>query len=219
MTDFDKSFIMIRPDGGQILDGIDSLIKQEGFDISSVFHIPIWDDLYLSLHKDELENKDNLVSDNVKLNVWICKRIFGNNALLLQLCHPKSNGIEDLVDRTFDLKFKIRENFQDTRDGKYVIAINASLIDIKLAHLIRDGKLIVAADNQIWNFSERMTNDGNYVPAYFNYVHTPEKGLEEISKEYDILHKKKVLTLDNKLSRNEYENCKIMHSCYRNRGV
>lgn len=219
MLIFDNSFIMIRPDGSQIIDGIDSLIKNDGFEIQYVFHIPVWDDVYLSLHQRELSDADNLVSDNVRLNVWICKKIFGNNALLLLLSHPKSSSLEDLVNRTFDLKFKIRDTFQNTRDGKFVISINASLIDIELSHLKRNGNLLVVGDDQEWIFSEKMIKKGNYVPAYFNYVHTPEKGLQEITEEYGILYKKKVLSLDNKLTNSEYENCKIMHSCYRNKGV
>jgi hypothetical protein len=219
MSIIDKSFIMIRPDGGQILDGIDNMIKTDGFDITDVYHINKWDDLYLALHEKELNNKDNIVADNVKLNIWMSKQIYGNNGLLLLLRHPKAAGILELVDRTFELKFKIRDKFQNTRDGKFVIAINASLIDINMQHLLRDGKLVVIGDNnKVWDFSERMPEKGNYVPAYFNYIHCPERGLEEITEEYNIMNKKKILTLDNKMSSGEYENCKLMHSCYRNRG-
>ena len=219
MEVIDKSFVMIRPDGGQIIDGIDDMIHDDGFDITDIYHISEWDDLYLALHEKELNNTDNAVADNVKLNVWMSKQIFGNNGLLILLKHPRANGILELVDRTFDLKFRIRDRFQNTRDGKFVIAINSSLIGIDMQHLLRDGKLVVLGDNnQVWDFSERMPEKGNYVPAYFNYIHCPERGLDEITSEYEIMRKKKILTLANKMTNREYENCKLMHSCYRNRG-
>lgn len=217
MSNIDKSFIMVRPDGGTILPGIDSMIRDDGFDIKEIYHIPVWDELYYKLHERELNDRDNVFADNVKLNIWMSKAIFGNNALLLLLDHYRCHNLEELVERTFDLKFKIRDRFTSTRDGQFVIAINASLLDLGLQHFTNCGNLVVASDNSLQNFSERMTEKGVYVPAYFNYIHCPEKGCEEITQEYEIMRKHKVLTLRNRLTNREYENCKAMHSCYRNK--
>ena len=60
--------------------------------------------------------------------------------------------------------------------------------------------------------------EGDTFTAYFNYIHCPERGLEEITSEYDIMNKKKILIPNNRMTNREYQNCKIMHSCYRNRG-
>lgn len=216
MNNIDKSFIMVRPDGGTILPGIDTMIKNDGFEIQEIYHIPVWDELYYELHEQELNDRDNIFADNVKLNIWMSKEIFGNNALLLLLSHYKCHNLEELVNRTFDLKFKIRDRFTSTRDGKFVIAMNAALLDLTLQHFTNSGNLVVDTGNGLQNFSEKMTETGIYVPAYFNYIHCPERGSEEITKEYEIMNHKKILTLKNKLNNEEYENCKAMHSCYRN---
>lgn len=210
-----KSFIMIRPDGGQILDGIDGIIKQSGFDITDIYNLSEWDKIYLALHEKELKDIKNSITDNIKLNVWMSKQIYGNSGLILLLTHNFYSNYEDLIAQTYDLKFKIRDKFQSTRDGKFVIAINASLIDVELLHINRYGNLVVNNGIENLNFSIKMQEKGNYVPAYFNYIHCPDNSIEEVSKEYEIMHKNKVLVKTNRMSNQEYEICKKMHSCYR----
>lgn len=213
----DKSFIMIRPDGGQILDGIDRIIHLDGFDITEVYSIPVWDDLYLALHKKEFEDENNSVADNIKLNVWMSKTIFGNCGLIIILDHNRCRKFSDLLSRTYDLKYKIREKFTNTRDGKFVIAINAALLDLNLQHLHRNGNLIVTSDEEQGpvNFSINMLEKGNYLPAYFNYIHCPDNSVEEVKTEYAVMREKKVLVKTNRMSSYEYDACKRMHSCYR----
>lgn len=65
------------------------------------------------------------------------------------------------------------------------------------------------------NLEKIMQEKGNYLPAYFNYIHCPDNSIDEITKEYDIMEKMKILTMSNKLTSYEYDACKKMHSCYR----
>lgn len=65
------------------------------------------------------------------------------------------------------------------------------------------------------NLEKIMQEKGNYLPAYFNYIHCPDNSIDEITKEYDIMEKRKILTMSNKLTSYEYDACKKMHSCYR----
>lgn len=211
----EKSFIMIRPDGGQVLSGIDDIICKEGFDITDVYSVPVWDELYIALHEKELNNANDPVSDNIKLNIWMSKTIFGNCGLILLLKHDKYYNFNDLLSKTYDLKFKIRDRFTNTRDGKFVIAINASLLDLDLKYLNRNGNLVVTSNDDPTIFSIMMQEKGNYLPAYFNYIHCPDNSIDEITKEYDIMEKRKILTMSNKLTSYEYDACKKMHSCYR----
>lgn len=210
-----KSFIMVRPDGSRILDGIDSLLRKEDFNIENVYHIPKWDELYLLLHEKEISDPDNVVSDNIKLNIWMSKTLYGNHGLIIQLSNNKYGSYEDLIKKTYEFKFLLREQFQDTRDGKFVIALNADKLDISMNHLSHYGNLVVASEEKQYPFSEKMQAEGNYLPAYFNYIHCPEEGLVEIASEYEIMNKNGILTKANELTNIDYQKCIKMRSCFR----
>ena len=177
--------------------------------------------MYYALHEHELADKGNIFADNVEANIYMSKQIFGNEALLLLLSHRECATIEELVRRTFDLKFKIRQQYRTTRDGRMTIAINASLANLSLQKHTVPGELVVKTKDGCQQFSEHMKETGIYMPAQFNYIHCSEVNMDDFYLEYEIMSDgpQKVLTLNNKMSMREYNNCVAMHSCRRNRGL
>lgn len=206
---------MVRPDGGQILSGINHIIKEENFNIVKVYHTSKWDNLYELFHEKELNDMNNTVSDNIKINIWMSKKIYGNSSIILFLQHDKYTQDEDLFKKTNELKFIIREKYNDTRNGQFVIAVNADKANLELQHLDRRGSLCVVKSDEIIQFSQQMKEKGNYVPAYFNYIHCPDPNVEEIESEYNIMHNQKILTKKNILTNREYLTCTKMNTCNR----
>ena len=125
------SYIMVKPEGQRYLSEIESMILNEGFCVESIYHVDDWEKVSCKVYEKCLNERGEKYKQEFLAHVWLNKYLFGNEAIVIFLSKPNIYGI-NLLGEIMNVKKKIRNRYNATKDGTFMIALDFNKIGLKL---------------------------------------------------------------------------------------
>lgn len=179
-------FLLIKPDGQNILPEIMEMCRKRGFLVSSVHYTNKWKTLCNELYKVEGYERGSQFIENLEVYIWINQKLFGNDSLILILKTESPEITQDGLTRIFELKMAIRENNIPINMVPYAILVNVPQIEIEhhVSKSIHEPPVLVETGEPVIPF---FSSKGYWRAFYLNYVHCPDPTIDAFSREYLIL--------------------------------
>lgn len=177
------TYLLLHPCSIVFVDRIFNALKQNNFTIAAVYRISCWDAILNDIYKNTYA-KSNTIQEHVQSHAYINKYMFGNYGLILLL--QKSISYDELVKETLDVKLKLRQAMNETRDGTITILLNASRSIYNL-HENKEKSFKLPKNNSLETGLNELTQpDERVLRIFFSYVHCPDT-MEQYMEDFEIL--------------------------------
>ena len=175
------TYLLLHPCACTIVDQIFNILKKNNIIIKAVYRIHGWnailDDIYRNTY-----TKSITIEAHVQAHAYINNYLFGNNGLILLLY--KKIPYNELIKETINVKHKLRQTVNKTKDGTITIFLDANKSIYRLCK------------NKSKDTSQtHIRPDENKLKIFLSYIHCPDT-IEQYMEDFEILrdYLKKELT-------------------------
>ncbi len=166
------TYLLLHPCANLIVDQIFNTLKQNNIMIAAVYRISCWDAILDDIYKNTY-TKSITIETHVQSHAYINNYLFGNSGLILLLY--KNIPYDELMKETINVKLKLRQAMNETKDGTITILLDTNRSIYKLRK------------NKLKNHSNTVTKqDENKLKIFLNYVHCPDT-IEQYIEDFEIL--------------------------------
>lgn len=161
------TYLLLHPSSIVFVEQIFSTLKQNNITIAAVYRISYWDAILNDIYKNTYA-KSATIEAHVQSHAYINKYMFGNCGLILLL--HKNIPYDELVKETINVKFKLRQSMNKTKDGTITILHDVSPSTFNLS---MDKATLTHQDEKI-------------LKIFLSYVHCPDT-IEQYIEDFKIL--------------------------------
>lgn len=204
-----SSYIMIKPDGLRYLNQIERMVLQGGFEINGRYSVTNWEKVAHKVYEKCIRERDELFEKEFLCHIWLNKYLFGNYAIVLILKKDKCYD-KILLEEIMKVKSRIRTNFNASKNGTFIIALDMKKIDIP-SESIERGYLSIATEDEIKVFDSTISQKGMFNSFFLQYVHCPDANIEDAKNELGILCDMNVISFENKINDDEWNMMKKLN--------
>jgi hypothetical protein len=166
------TYLLLHPCANLIVDQIFNTLKQNNIMVAAVYRISCWDAILDEIYKNTY-TKSITIEAHVQSHAYINNYLFGNSGLILLLY--KNISYDELMKETINVKLKLRQAMNETKDGTITILLDANRSIYKLHK------------NKSKNYSQTNTRqDENSFKIFLNYVHCPDT-IEQYKEDFETL--------------------------------
>lgn len=211
-TTGERLFMLVKPDGGRYLTEIEQTLNERNIFITDVYAVSDWERIARAMYQRQLEESSRPFRVGFDSHVWLCRYLFGNQALFLLLNAQTTNTDWNLqVKAVYEARNGFRDKFSASSNGTIAIAINLNKLegDPFRGSGKKKGHLGISQPNSFDPLFDGISK-GRWDGNYFKYVHAPENP-GELSYQYQALSSLNVMSEENRVDKEEWEILKQMH--------
>jgi hypothetical protein len=208
----ERLFMLVKPDGGRYLTEIEQTLNERNIFIADVYAVSDWERIARAMYQKQLQESSRSFRIGFDSHVWLCRYLFGNDALLLLLNAQATITDWNLqVKAVYEARNGFRNKYSASSNGTIAIAINLNKLEGNSfrGSGIKKGHLGISQPNSFDPLFDGISK-GRWDGNNFKYVHAPEN-FEELTYQYQALSRLDVMSEENRIDKEEWEILKQMH--------
>lgn len=206
-----RLFVIVKPDGSRYLSELEQTLNERGLFVSNVYFVQDWETTARTIYERQLQTSSRSFCVGFESHIWLCRYLFGNQALLL-LFDTEAAGLS--LDSQAQALYEARNCFRSkfsASDDTFVIAVNLDKFpgEAFRGSGKKKGHLGISQPNSFTPLIERESR-GRWYGNYFKYIHAPEN-FDELCFQFKALTELGILKEENRIEKEEWEKLKFMH--------